>query len=334
MWTFLFIVTGVALFSLPVVPAIIELKRKSDVWPLGIDQTHSGVTRRFADRFRDYLADLEAGEGANLMQHIDRRGIAQEAASTGPRVSEPRVLIADETCVLPDAFQFGGEIYGRQDLVTGRENRIRAALAEGEIQFGRGTTLLRWAHAKRIKVAADCRIMGRLSAEESIECAQGGLFHRINARVIRFGEREAWPAESDRFEPVWSGERVFHQGDLSVRPNSVVEADLIVHGDLEIGGGAVVRGSAKSLGDMKLGEGARVHGALICMGRLTVGRDCAVLGPVVSETMVALGGNVRVGADGHPSTVTAPEIRIAAGVVAHGSVWAREQGVVLGEGAG
>src|ERR1700674_3246839 len=47
------------MFTLPLVPALVELRRKSDARPLNVVQQNAGEIRHFANSFRAYLKGLE-----------------------------------------------------------------------------------------------------------------------------------------------------------------------------------------------------------------------------------------------------------------------------------
>ncbi len=47
------------MFMLPLVPAIVELRRKSDAQPLKVVQQNAGEIRHFANSFRDYIKEIE-----------------------------------------------------------------------------------------------------------------------------------------------------------------------------------------------------------------------------------------------------------------------------------
>ena len=47
------------MFMLPLVPALVELRRKSDAQPLNVVQQNAGEIRHFANSFRDYIKELE-----------------------------------------------------------------------------------------------------------------------------------------------------------------------------------------------------------------------------------------------------------------------------------
>ena len=56
-------------------------------------------------------------------------------------------------------------------------------------------------------------------------------------------------------------------------------------------------------------------------------------GPLVSETHVLLTSGARIGREDAPTTVNAGAVIAEEGVIAHGTVWAREAGVVWGGAA-
>jgi hypothetical protein len=47
------------MFTLPLVPALVELRRKSDALPLSVVQQNAGEIRHFANSFRTYINGLE-----------------------------------------------------------------------------------------------------------------------------------------------------------------------------------------------------------------------------------------------------------------------------------
>ena len=47
------------MFMLPLLPALVELKRKSDALPLNVVQQNAGEIRHFASSFRTYIQALE-----------------------------------------------------------------------------------------------------------------------------------------------------------------------------------------------------------------------------------------------------------------------------------
>ena len=60
-----------------------------------------------------------------------------------------------------------------------------------------------------------------------------------------------------------------------------------------------------------------------------IGPDCRIAGPVIAEHGMAIETGTRCGSIGTPTTVTAPTIEIADGVMVFGTVWARTEGHVV-----
>jgi predicted acyltransferase (DUF342 family) len=117
-------------------------------------------------------------------------------------------------------------------------------------------------------------------------------------------------------------------GDCVLPPGSHYEGSLVVTGTLSIGAGSTIRGDLKARHGVLVGERCAILGAISSERGIEVRAGAFVKGPVISETDVVLGAGVFVGTLGQPTTVTAENIMIEAGAVAHGAVWAREAGIV------
>jgi cytoskeletal protein CcmA (bactofilin family) len=349
MWAILLLSSTALVFALPLAPALQELRRKTDVKPLLIDQEHASDVRRFARRFVAFVerelairrntnrphAEQHAAMGAGVFQaHEDERQ---------SRVSA-RVLVAEGPLELPSGFSWTREVYGRDDVRGGCDARFRAVLAGGRLVLGPRAAVLRWAHARSVHALADCVLLGRLSADEELVLEPGCRFARVNAPRIVFGS-VAVPGGTDRDDerrralaraPATTGPRAaalaagrwLAKGDLEIPAGEVFRGDLVVRGNLVVGRGAGIDGSIKAHGDVRLEPGVAVTGAVVCTVSITAVGRCTLDGPVVSEREIRLGAGSVVGALAAPTTVTAPVIRIEPGVVAHGTVWARDAGTL------
>jgi hypothetical protein len=60
-----------------------------------------------------------------------------------------------------------------------------------------------------------------------------------------------------------------------------------------------------------------------------IGPGCTIRGPLVCEKTIEIDAGTVLGSDSAETTVTAVEIRVCEGAVAHGTVWARELGYVV-----
>lgn len=323
MWGLLLAAITLGLFCLPLLPAIIEFRWPSDVAPLQIEQEHTGNIRFFADRFREVMASFADSED-NFVQ-------SSSALSSVRSANMSPILVAEEIYKLPAQMPILGEIHARQSLATGVGSQVRAALVEHTLALARGSALLRWAHARHIRVGENCIALGRLSAQKAIILKEGSTFRRMNAPTIIFGKSSTVIADDwDQPKQPAITQRVLHNQDLRLVAGSLTEKNIIVRGNLHIGKGARIIGSIKSHGDMILEADVVVHGALICGGDLKIGSDCRIRGPVVAEISAEAAIGNAFGTAAQPTTVTAPRLRFAQGVVVHGTVWARHHGIVQG----
>jgi hypothetical protein len=345
----LFLLTSV-LFLLPLLPAVWELQRKSDALPLNVIQQHAGEIRYFADSFRAYLQPLEP-----FLRECARSG--QKASGVMPDGTEYLVLGAgnealalplgekDRLCpvllvsatdltVSPDST-FSRDIYSRGRFVGGPNNQYRALLADYEVYLGHGSSVIRWVHAgDELTLESGCKLYGRASSDSRIRLAASCIFSRLNAPRVELGKPPAEPSlPTFDISPIPSSiapARLLHEGDFEIHSGEVFYGDLVVRGGLSIGSGARVFGSIKSGKDMVLESGVRIQGSLICATKLLIGPDCLIQGPVISERELFIQTGTQCGTAHAPTTVSAPRIKIVAGVVVFGSVWARDHGEVLG----
>ena len=108
----------------------------------------------------------------------------------------------------------------------------------------------------------------------------------------------------------------------------VLEDPMVSRKHVSVGDHACLHGNIKSNGDMVIGNDVHIDGALVATGKLQIGRGCLIKGPIVCDGQVIIGSGTVIGRAGLPTTVTASEIRVEEGVLAHGTVWAREVGLV------
>lgn len=343
MWAALLLLSTALLFTLPLAGALWEWRRARDVEPLPIAQAHAGHIRYFADQFHSKI-EQEIARVRAMPGAVEEAGLELVEPGAGPEptpregAGQPvrQVVIADGPLTLRAGCDYQREVYGRGRVETGQESRLRAVLAEGELELRPRTVVLRWAHAQAIRAAPDCLLPGRLSAVESISLDCGCRFRRVNAPVVRFGPAAAQPQSPPLPTPPvgrdaatdlpisrlpdgrWTAIR-----DLELPEGSLLVGDLVARGDIRLASGAGVAGRVKVHGRARLGPRARIDGSLVGVGPVVIEAGCFLLGPVVSEQEIELGPGTTVGEPGRPTTVTAPVIRIAPGAVVHGTIWAR-----------
>ncbi|MCE1242086.1 hypothetical protein [Oryzomicrobium sp.] len=347
------------LFLLPLAPAALEWLHPSDAAPLNVVREYGGHIGHFAAGFQRFV-------DAQLRPYLGRAGTdgtqVEAALSNGTQViavpadraprlqgreadarETTRLVLGAGDLMLPNDHIFSGEVYAEGSLRGGSGLVLRAVLAKGDIRLGAETYVLRWLHADGVAVAGEgSRLYGRASAGQRLLLGPGCRFGRMYAPRIEFTplvrpapasprqrlrRREAMEAPP-RLQAGDMG-RWLVRGDLAVAGGTWHRGHLIASADLLVGAGAFVAGSIKGNRDVLLDSGSRVHGSVVAGARVVMERDSQAMGPIVAEDVVEIGPGCVVGAPGHPTTITAPRIRIAPGALVYGSIWAREEGEVL-----
>jgi len=339
------------MLMLPLVPALVELQRKSDAQPLTVVQQNAGEIRHFANGFRDYIKGL---------QPILQRCVADAASASGAlpdgeeyvvlgRADEPLMLALQQRdathpvmmaagvdLVVPPSGTFSRDIYAGGQFLGGDKNNYRAILGEATVHIGASSRVMRWVHAVgEFTADAGCRLYGRISSDSLIRLRAGCSFLRLNAPRIEIGNG-AMNANASLPDPVVSAtpsstraERFLHDGDFEVQPGQIISGNVVIRGNLLIRSGARICGSVKSVKDMVLEEGVSVEGSLISAEKMRIGPNCAIHGPVVAERELTIATGTRCGTLTFPTTVSAPQIEIQEAVVVFGTLWARERGEVV-----
>jgi cytoskeletal protein CcmA (bactofilin family) len=351
---FFAIVLGLA--ALPLLPGFVELRRRADTRPLRVVRASDVDIRYFARGFRAWV-DAKLGEplaaarasgemvGGDLpdgtrFAALPTGGVpALRRGAKGPAVCR-QVVAACGDLRLPPRALYEMEIFAEGTLEGGEGNVYRALLAGHDIHLERGSSTLRWLHAGGSVLAREeCRLFGRASADEVLRLETGCRFERLHAPTVAFaapgppapqnGHRQALePGEVAGLDEAAAG-RWLVRGSLTVPAGRLVASDLIVTGSLRILTGARIAGSVKSHGDLVLEDRACVDGSVVTERDLRIGRSCRIGGPVAAEGDAFVGTGTRLGSAESPTTLSVRRLRIEAGAVAHGSVWAHAGGEVL-----
>jgi cytoskeletal protein CcmA (bactofilin family) len=350
-----------ALTVLPFVPALIEWRKKTDAEPLTVVYASAVDVRHFANGFRDYIV----AHLGNLLERCRDEGLTERGTLDDgtPFVTvgngDATLLTVDETrarashhviasggdLLLPERTMFLPEIYADGTVRGGEGNIYRAILAEEEIQLGHKSMCLRWLHAARsVTVLSGSSLFGRASADQFIRLERGCRFERLNAPRVEFcyqseaGEFAGGstynetavmrPRDLPNRVEVKAG-RWLVSGNLDIPAGKIVKADLVATGTFTMRPGAHVVGNIKSHGDMHLERGVEVDGSVVSERDITFDPGCRIYGPVMAERSIFVGEGTIFGTATRPTTVTAENISIEPGVVAHGTVWAHVDGRVV-----
>jgi cytoskeletal protein CcmA (bactofilin family) len=336
---------------LPLIPAFVELRSKSDASPLKVVQQHAGEIRHFANSFRTYIQVLEptlqqcvvsgATASGMLPDGVEYLALGQcNDSHTLPiqqRGAICRVTIAaGSDLVVPAETTFLRDVYAGGRFSGGDNNSYRAILGEKDVHLGHSSLITRWVHAVgEFSAEHDCSLSGRISSDSCIRLQGTCNFLRLNAPKIETGhvmpgkDSTRPPAEDKSNAGSGVVQRFLYDGDFEVHADELVTGNIVARGKLHIGSGARIRGSVKSVSDMVLGAGVSVQGSLISGRQMLIGPDCAVNGPIIAERALHISAGTRCGSFQHPTTVSAPRIEAEEGVVVFGTLWAREHGEVV-----
>ncbi len=345
--TVLLVLLAGIVFVVPLLPALIELRLKRDAHPLNVIQQYAGEIRHFSYGFRVYIEALLEPLQKCVVSHTSLKGampdgdkyllLGHSSAPLSSSIGEKTpncssIVAAGVDMVFPNGITFTKEVYAANKLVSGQKNVFRALLGENDVHLGRASTIIRWAHAVgALRAEPDCDLHGRISSDLEIQLESGCAFQRLNAPCIALGYSKVEVpddvAETGEISlPI--GRRLVDE-DLEIKAGEVVTTNIVTRGRLHIRTGARVLGSVKSNQHMTLDANVSVKGSLISASTMHIGPDCRIAGPVIAEHGMAIETGTRCGSIGTPTTVTAPTIEIAAGVMVFGTVWARTEGCVV-----
>ena len=355
-WPLFFFACALVLFIIPLLPALIEWYRRSDAKPLQVVRAYDGDIRYFALRFRQLLDDnlpgLTRGKlaaetppqgrfGRDTYQLVSPGN--QPVFSTLEKIGQTsnQMVLGTGSLQLPEGVFFEKEVYAFGRIECGQRSSFRVILAEDEIRLADDCDVVRWAHSNTcIWVGRMNRLYGRISAEEQIRLERDTRFVRMHAPQISFGTASTMSG-TDTFLPPLSPkplaapdklldsseERWLIGGNLNVPAGTLHAGSLVAKGDLSIAEGSCIQGSLSGP-RLQLAANVHVRGAIVADGDIHIGPGCRIAGPIVSEGKVTIAAGSCIGTLEAPTTITAHEIRIEEGVLAHGSVWARELGYV------
>jgi hypothetical protein len=344
--------------ALPLLPSLLEWRRRTDVKPLRVVRSADVDIRYFARAFEAWItgqlgeALAVCGAGGAPVEGrfpdgtpytvLPDDGAARVTIPPAGPVTCGSVTVGAGRLELPGKALFPLEVYGGADVEVGEGSVCRAVLAQGDLRLGRGCWSLRWLHARRSLTAhAACALHGRASAEVELRLEPGCRFERLNAPRVAFGAPVA-PAPPGTLEP-WTAKDVpglvedaagrwLVRDRLEIPARRLVTSDIVATGELLVGEGTRIVGSVKSHGDLRLAPGATVEGAVVSGRELEIGAGCRAGGPVVAERDARVGTAVALGAPDRPTTLTARCLEVEAGSAVHGTVWAHGGGLVLPEG--
>lgn len=302
-----------AALVLPGLPALAELRSRTDAAPLHIDPDYAMDPRYLGKSFRRKIARVlhAAGTGAQVpflaraREHA--RIVDALAIGGGTRVDEAVLSTGD---VRTGAGVQLTDLYCAGSVRIGDGSSARAIAADASVTIGERASIARWVDAEGdLTVGAHTTIGHSASAGGVCRVGQAVAFSRLfgNPVIAGAGCEAVVPEPAPNFE-----------GD-AISPRSV-----------EIESGARVPGSLKCEGDVVVRADARIAGSIVARGSVSIERGAAVAGHVFSERNVSIAGSAVVGAPGSSKTVYASgDVTLGEGATVYGWIISEGRGFTL-----
>ncbi|MGY8905326.1 MAG: polymer-forming cytoskeletal protein [Burkholderiales bacterium] len=319
-------------------PAWQEWRHPTDLQPLPIAANYTSNIDHFSDQFRAIALARITG------QPMSSHAVFEFVPDTHDQVdwsAAKRPLISFNALKSRRAIECRPPLFVNGDVVLDANNRFSGLHAQGNVQLGPNSEISEWAHADgSLYLQAGCIALRRISSAIAIALDHECCFERLHAPVVHFGPDTGQPATADEpsliessFSEIDGAVRrsdslYLVQGNCKLPRGRLYRGSLIVTGRLLIGTCTQVIGDVKARAGVVVGAKARIEGALTSEKQIQLLSQASVMGPVVSETVILMGGHSRIGSPALPTTVSAENIVAEAGAVAHGTVWARDLGVV------
>lgn len=331
-----FALVTTALLVLPFWPTWSEWYHPSDKAALTVSQGQTSDPRYLAQQFREKMQ----GQLAQALQLEQGSLEILDEGALHTDISHMPIVSTKALSALPDAG-FVRPLYATEDVTLCSKSTLREVLCLGSLTIGTEGQISGWAHSDlAVVMAENCVMVRRVSSGLSISLADRCSFERLHAPIVHFGPqptarstgRKQPPLQTLRHLPGaqrWGDNAWRVDGDCEIPSRHQFSGSLVVMGTLRIGEGTLIDGNVKAHKGICMGAGTQITGAVVCVSGIHILPGAVVGGPLVSEDHILLHARVRVGAPDAPTTVSASNILVAHGVTVHGTVWAREAGVVL-----
>lgn len=330
-----FLLLCAGLLLLPFYPAWHEWRHPTDRQPLRMasgDDSQASLMRLLRQQMVSLLGRGDPLAYESLEQALTRGHEPQISGSQRP-------VVVARTSHADHGIQSRWPVYAADDLQLRESSDLTDVLADGHLVLGPHSRVRGWAHAEKTLLLGESSVVARdLSSEHGVSLAWACCFERVQAPVIVFGQ----PGTRDRSRPAlppheplpgaqpWGRQGWRIEGDCVIQKGRHFTGSLVVTGLLSIGADALVEGDVKARKGVVIGERAHVTGSVFSDNGIRVFDEAVIGGPVVSESLLQLGAGVHLGSLRAPTSVSANVILADNGVLAHGSVWAVQTGLVWG----
>ncbi len=177
-----------------------------------------------------------------------------------------------------------------------------------------------------------------VAASDSIEIGNGCHFQRLDAPSIYFGANTLPAVCTEPYAELtvlnpgnatrWGKNGLRIVGDFQIPNATFFEGSLIVTGTLSVGDDCLIQGDLKARQGLYVGSRTVIAGAVFCDESIHIKTDSKINGPVLAATQLRIEPQVSIGTAQKPTTVSANHMLVEQGCVIHGTVWARDAGMV------
>ncbi|WP_176047029.1 polymer-forming cytoskeletal protein [Burkholderia sp. BCC1644] len=325
MTTFNVMVPVAGVLSLPFLPMLHELIRRSDVAALPIGDGPFVDQALLATRWHDALRAHAAGEPP-----------ADPSAAPPWQALGLAVQHADTIHVAHDEHR-DDVLHADRAITLDGGARAAYAFAGERIDIQAGATIGALAHAPRIDV--DGAVLRGVVVGGTVHLHGAGGFSCLYGEPIVFG---AAPSARPAGAPAAPRRAIsltrhfaslphrFLHGrylvhcDVRLPAHTVVQGNLIVDGTLTLGEGCVLRGSVKAH-RVELERHALLHGAVFARDDVLLANASCIDGVVSAGGLLRLTG-ARIGVAGHPVSACARDVSVVGHACVHGDLVAWRSG--------
>lgn len=333
-----FLTLSAALVILALRPAWQEWLHPTDVSALPVGRDYSTDINHFADEFRDIVLAKKAG---NLEAERRRFDLFPPVLTGANLMHNKRSLISFSSVQTEKGIDCPQPLFISGSMDSGEENSFSSLYVQGSLRLGANSEIAEWAHSDEVMhFESGCTALRRMSSAVAVEMDKECCFERVNAPVIRMGVSPGGQAMRIHKSLVTANfsdlngaiqqtsSLTMIRGDCRLPGGQIYQGSLIVTGRLFIGEGTEIHGDVKARCGAVVGQQVRIEGSLISEKQIQILEQACIAGPVISETAILIGAHCRLGMPQCPTTVSAENILAEAGSIAHGTVWARDLGVV------
>lgn len=335
----LFFILFCFILILPFVPGLQELKKRADDKPLFINMEYVKNPRYFANSFKALLlkalpAEKNLTETVSITLSKNEKVQMTNDASFSPNALIQSIYYVKNNFFSSDSSVFKKEIYVGGNASIGKDNRLRALAAEGNIEIESGTHFSRWLDAEgSIQVKEGCNLGISATCAKNLSLATRCTFKRLYGSPVEIPS----PAKKNLPDQVSSTEApmpIYGQIErctTKLAPMSQKEGSIICRASsFIVGDHTSIFGHIKTHGDLTLEDNVKVAGNIFADGNITIGSNSHIFGTVFCHGTVTIGENTIVGSLGKVKSVTAQDaIRLHSGAKIYGNLLTEGEGIVL-----